>query len=253
VGADPLAGWWSYDRRLVPVLAEPFLPALVEMLPSADGPVLDLGAGTGATARALRRAGHAVVAVDLVPSALAVGRALDPDAARWLAADAGRLPLRDGSVAAVACQQGLQQVPDLAAVLGECRRVTVPAGPLVALFWTGPVAGPFAAINAAAVAAGWYARPPLTRPYDLTADRLRTAATEAGYLDARLAELRRTVPVPDPVDLARHWTEHGIGDEDGPPDAPVREAAAALFAEHLPRDGDGTVEVRLTATLAVLR
>ena len=104
---------------------------LLRMRPAA---VLDLGAGTGHGAVALRRRYRSarVCAVDLAPGMLVeAGRCLRP----WrrfdrIAADAAALPLRDGAVEMVFSSLMLQWCDDPDRVLRECRRVLAPGGVL---------------------------------------------------------------------------------------------------------------------------
>jgi SAM-dependent methyltransferase len=111
--------------------------ALYDALEASAGPlagrrVLDVGAGTGISARALRQRGAAVVALD--PS-LSMARSLRAVSA-GLPATLGRaeaLPIGGGAVSLVTCAQAWHWVrlPDAAL---ECRRV-LQAGGLVALWW----------------------------------------------------------------------------------------------------------------------
>jgi SAM-dependent methyltransferase len=88
--------------------------------------VLDIGVGTGAVALGLRDLGHQVVGIDLSPAMLRHAYArVGPVVA---AADAARLPLRDGAVAQAISVWVLHLVGDLHGVLGEVARVLVPGG-----------------------------------------------------------------------------------------------------------------------------
>jgi SAM-dependent methyltransferase len=98
--------------------------------------VLEIGCGSAPCSRWLRRAGARPVALDLSGGMLA--RAAELNRATGLAvpllqADAGALPLRDGSVD-LACSAfgGLPFVADAGAVLAEVARVLVPGGRFVA-------------------------------------------------------------------------------------------------------------------------
>lgn len=94
--------------------------------------VLDLGAGTGHSSKALRRRyrGAAVIALDLSPGMLARAerqqawlRRFDP-----VIADAHRLPLQDASVDLVFSNLMLEWCHDPDAVFKEVRRVLRPGG-----------------------------------------------------------------------------------------------------------------------------
>ncbi len=90
-----------------------------------DGLVVDLGSGTGRFARRLAADGRTVLAVDPAPGS-------DGPPGATVAADGERLPLADGSVAAVLARDVLEHLDD-AAALGECARVLRPGGLLVVL------------------------------------------------------------------------------------------------------------------------
>ena len=97
--------------------------------------ILDLGAGTGHGARALKRRfpGAQVVAVDIAPGMLERARRQS----RWLRrfgrvrADAYALPFRDGAFDLVFSNLMLQWCDDLDAVFAEIARVLAPGGLLL--------------------------------------------------------------------------------------------------------------------------
>jgi demethylmenaquinone methyltransferase / 2-methoxy-6-polyprenyl-1,4-benzoquinol methylase len=103
--------------------------------------VLDLAAGTGTSSVTFTAAGAACVACDFSLGMLRAGKSrlgaqADPDGpapapVRFVAGDALRLPLRDGSFDAVTCSFGLRNVADPDAALAEMFRVTRPGGRLV--------------------------------------------------------------------------------------------------------------------------
>ncbi|MAR71446.1 MULTISPECIES: class I SAM-dependent methyltransferase [unclassified Halomonas] len=99
--------------------------------------LLDLGCGTGGASRLLaRELGYEVVGVDITPGFIEVATWLSracglEDSTRFVCADAAELPLGDASVEAVWCQHALLNMPDIAAVLSECRRVLAPGGRLL--------------------------------------------------------------------------------------------------------------------------
>lgn len=68
------------------------MPPLCRLLGRPDGPVLDLGCGNGAIARALLEAGHDVYGVDASPSGIAIANGLYPGRFFELNVDEGRLP-----------------------------------------------------------------------------------------------------------------------------------------------------------------
>ncbi|HWC39162.1 MAG TPA: class I SAM-dependent methyltransferase [Acidimicrobiales bacterium] len=90
--------------------------------------IVDLGAGTGATSRALQAAHSRPIALDLSVSMLAHGQASRPPA---VAGDMTTLPLATASVGGAVAAFALSHVEDPGAVLAEARRVTEPGGPVI--------------------------------------------------------------------------------------------------------------------------
>jgi SAM-dependent methyltransferase len=91
--------------------------------------VVDLGAGTGATTRAIAGAGGQPVAFDLSYPMLSHGGRRRPPAA---VADIGALPLAHASVGGAVSAFCLSHVEDPGAVLAEAARVTEAGGPVIA-------------------------------------------------------------------------------------------------------------------------
>jgi SAM-dependent methyltransferase len=87
--------------------------------------VLDLGCGPGFYTAALRAAGATVLPIDYDTSEL-IGSGVSPDGA--LIADAGRLPIEDGSLDGVFCSNLLEHARGTAGILGEIERVLRPGG-----------------------------------------------------------------------------------------------------------------------------
>ena len=94
--------------------------------------VLDIGAGTGQCAHALRRRfrNARVLAIDLVPAMLDAGarRARWPRRYTRIAGDACALPLRDSSCELIVANLSLEWCGDLDLALAELRRVLAPPG-----------------------------------------------------------------------------------------------------------------------------
>ena len=111
------------------------LLARLDELKISPAAVLDLGAGTGHGARALKQRfpKSLVVAVDIAPGMLGRAKAQS----RWLrrfervGADAYSLPFRDGAFQLVFSSLMLQWCDDLDAVFAEIARVLAPGGLLL--------------------------------------------------------------------------------------------------------------------------
>jgi SAM-dependent methyltransferase len=126
-----------YDR-----VAREIVPALGERLVASLGitpgeRVLDIAAGTGNAAVPAARAGAHVVASDLTPELLEVGRAEHPDAhIDWQVADAEALPWPDASYDVVLSAVGVMFAPHHQQAADELLRVLRPAGRFGLLSWT---------------------------------------------------------------------------------------------------------------------
>lgn len=106
--------------------------------------VLDLAAGTGDLAlRAASRSGNAtVVAADLTPEMMRVGRRREgADEIRWTRADALELPFADRTFDRVLIGYGIRNFPDLSRSLAEILRCLKPGGRLLSLDFGKPSPG----------------------------------------------------------------------------------------------------------------
>lgn len=92
--------------------------------------ILDVAAGTGTSSAAIARTGATVVAVDLSPGMIEVGRRRHPKI-EFVEADAERLPFGDDEFDAVTVSFGLRNVQHPHAALAEMYRVLKPGGRLV--------------------------------------------------------------------------------------------------------------------------
>ncbi len=107
--------------------------------------VLDLAAGTGdlALAAASEASGALVVAADLTPAMMRVGRGRpNADRVRWVTCDALYLPFEVAAFDRVLIGYGLRNFPDLERSLIEIRRCLRPGGRLVALDFGKPRPAP---------------------------------------------------------------------------------------------------------------
>ncbi|MGE3288864.1 MAG: class I SAM-dependent methyltransferase [Pseudonocardia sp.] len=118
--------------RLAPAAAE-----LVETVaPDPAERVLDLAAGTGNVAILVSARGTRVIAADLSPRMVEVGRARTEGLpVEWLEADAESLPLPDASVDAVLSSFGVISAPRPEVALAEARRVLVGGGTFACTVW----------------------------------------------------------------------------------------------------------------------
>jgi SAM-dependent methyltransferase len=107
---------------------------------AGSAPLLEVGAGSGAVTRRLRRAfpDLPVIALDLDADLLANAATAGVPLVR---ADAHALPFPDASIGCVLLRYVLQHVADPAAILVEARRVLRPGGLLVAVEVDGALPG----------------------------------------------------------------------------------------------------------------
>jgi ubiquinone/menaquinone biosynthesis C-methylase UbiE len=190
-----------------------FARALVEACPRplADRLVLDLGAGTGVASEVLAQAGARPVAVDLAFAMLRQRQEQRPPGA---VGDAQALPFRDGSFDAVVAAFSLNHLPDPAAGLAECRRVTCPGGMVLASSFPSDAEHPAKAIVEAALEQFGYQRPAWYQTFKnrlvaLTGDSeaLEQAAREAGLADVSVVRLDVDAGLDSP-ELALEWRLH---------------------------------------------
>ncbi len=133
------AMWASghYDRvadEIIPVLGERLVASLGI---TAGERVLDVAAGTGNAAVPAARTGASVVASDLTPELLDIGRTQHPDAGiDWQVADAEALPWPDATYDVVMSTVGVMFAPHHQAAADEVVRVLRPGGRFGLLSWT---------------------------------------------------------------------------------------------------------------------
>lgn len=130
-----IAAWYDFLNRLLSLgIDQHWRRVLAESARPGDGLALDLAAGTLDVALALRRVapGATVAALDFCPPMLARGRRKlkGENRARILpvAADARRLPLRDGAAACITMAFGIRNIAPRGAAFAEMLRVLRPGG-----------------------------------------------------------------------------------------------------------------------------
>jgi ubiquinone/menaquinone biosynthesis C-methylase UbiE len=188
-----------YEQIYVPAIFADMARGLVERAaPRAGERVLDLACGTGIVARSVAprvgATGH-VVAVDLRPGMLAVGRAAPaPEGAAiaWKEGDAVALDLPDAAFDLVLCQHGLQFFTDRGAGVAQMRRVLRDTGRVGVAVWRSPEVHPlFEALADAEVrhlGGLGVTREDATAPFSLgDADELRGLLAQAGFARIEIA------------------------------------------------------------------
>jgi SAM-dependent methyltransferase len=94
---------------------------------SGDGPVLDVGCGTGRHTEYLVKGGHRVVGVDPNEAMLELARRKLPDV-EFLIGDLENLPVADASFTAVVCGLTFSHLAELGPAMAELARVLKPGG-----------------------------------------------------------------------------------------------------------------------------
>lgn len=154
-----------YETYMVPLIFEPYAPAMVQQMTSPEiSELLEIAAGTGVLTRALADGLDdrvSIVATDLnqamLDQAAAIGTSRPVE---WRQADALRLPFADASFDAVICQFGAMFFPDKVIAFGEARRVLRPGGHFVFSTWDRIAVNEFADTVTTALQAVFPADPP---------------------------------------------------------------------------------------------
>jgi SAM-dependent methyltransferase len=139
--AKHAAMWASGDYpAVVDQIVHPLGGILVDAADVRSGQrVLDVAAGTGTSAIPSARRGAEVVATDLTPELLAVGRAraeAEGVGLTWQTADAEALPFADADFDVVLSSIGVMFAPHHQLAADELVRVCRPGGTLGVLSWT---------------------------------------------------------------------------------------------------------------------
>jgi 2-polyprenyl-6-hydroxyphenyl methylase / 3-demethylubiquinone-9 3-methyltransferase len=118
---------WAHPIALLRKENEARNPWILETIDRVLDPeqkVLDVGCGGGFLTNALALAGHEAVGIDLSPSSLKIAKMQDTTGkARFIEADALKLPFPDGCFDAVCAMDLLEHVEDPAQVIKEAGRV----------------------------------------------------------------------------------------------------------------------------------
>jgi ubiquinone/menaquinone biosynthesis C-methylase UbiE len=204
---------WALGAELV------YRPIAAELVASSPHPlsgrvVLDAGAGTGAVSTELNRRRARILAVDLSAGMLAWHAASRPPCA---VADIRTLPLGTGSVDDVVAAFVLNHLAEPGEGLAELRRVTRPAGAVMAaVFGNDSHSDARDRIDAAAMAAGWQVPDwyrqlkTVAAPILGTAAAMAAAARAAGLAAVHAEERQVDVGVTRARELVRYRLGHPV-------------------------------------------
>ena len=253
-----------YEQFVEPVMA-PFVETLIDATAVHEGDsVLDVACGTGFVARAAAaRLGpdDRVVASDLNPAMLAVGAHAATSSIptiEWRQASADELPFAEHSFDVVTCQQGLQFMSDLNAAMSSAKRVLRPAGRLAATVWASMERSPYmlAQYESLVEILGADQVASFQAAFAMTADQLRDAAEQAGFIDVDVTDIECMIQLPPlPSFAADHLTALPWGKQlvDNGPGA-IHAAAAAITGQlDKHRSSEGTVDVPFVSILLTAR
>lgn len=105
--------------------------------PQVGMKIIDVAAGTGTSSALFSTEGADVVACDISPGMIEVGKTKHPDL-EYVQADATALPFAENTFDAVVISYGLRNMPDPTKVLNEMYRVTKNQGKLVVCEFSKP-------------------------------------------------------------------------------------------------------------------
>jgi ubiquinone/menaquinone biosynthesis C-methylase UbiE len=204
--ADPaLTAAENYEKRVVTYTTGPFTAILLEHAnPQPGERVVDIACGTGVVARhAAPRVGTTgtIVAVDINPAMLTVGRSLPaPEGAtiEWREGSALELPLPNEAFDLALCQAGLQFVPDRLKALQEIHRTLRPGGRVALSVWRSPEYNPVSQLVWGTIARHLNTSITLLTPAMSLGDagELSTLLTSAGFTDVTIVARSYTVREP---------------------------------------------------------
>jgi ubiquinone/menaquinone biosynthesis C-methylase UbiE len=163
---------------------------------STDGPVADVGCGTGRVTAYLASLGLDVFGLDLSPGMIAAARR-DHPRLRFGVASMTALPVPDASLAGLLAWWSLIHVPDEAipSVLAGFRRVLQPGAPLMLGFFTGD--------QIRLKTSGYGGHPMHVRVYHRPPSRVAGWVREAGFALETEVALHADKPFPGAVLIAR--------------------------------------------------
>jgi len=196
--------WLAGPERVYRSLSQ---EALAEHASDLSGRcVLDLGAGAGATSRAVAKVGGRPLSVDESWPMLHHGRGSRPPA---IVADARALPLGDDTMGATVAAFVLSHVVDPVALLREAGRVTEPGGAVLVVSYARTEPRPAVAVIVDRLLAdrGWVPPPWFRRlkeeqePAVADPQRLESMALAAGLCSPVVATRRVDTGVDSPADL----------------------------------------------------
>ena len=209
------AGAEAYDR-LTGRWSRLYAAAVLDAVGASPGAsILDLATGTGDAAQlaSLRVQPEGfVIGVDISVPMLRVA-CTKPHASNldFMAADAMKLPFRDGAFDAIICQFGLMFFPDRRAALAEIRRSLRAGGRVALTVWDTADRAPFAGIMARALGEELpSARDELLLPFALAdAVELGRLVESAGFHDIRVDVESRLAHFASAVDFLEPYERGG--------------------------------------------
>lgn len=204
---DLMASIRRYDDAVVPVFATPFTRVMVDVITdSGIGPILDIGCGSGATARAVIHEwpNAAVTGVDSSIECLVIAGARSSKTLRWVCADACRLPVATGSTGLVVAQQ-LVQFLDYPTFAAEMYRVLLPGGRCIVLSWSSGGNPMLATLDRIAVETGLSEAPPWERAQSFDRKSLLQAAQSSGLDVLECSTVEIDCALSDPAPFASYF------------------------------------------------
>jgi SAM-dependent methyltransferase len=203
--------WWPRIEQAFGRVSE-HLVALADL--KAGEHVLDIATGIGEPAvTAARRVapGGSVVAIDIAPGMLEIGRErageLGIDNIEFRETDAEELDLPGEQFDAVLSRFGLMFLPDLGSALGKIRDVLPPGGRLAAAVWGPPERTPLIFVPLQAVARELELPPPAPGtpgPLALAdSDALEAKVRSAGFSEVRTERRDVTAPWESAAEFVR--------------------------------------------------